>query len=284
MAALWWVCSAGVLAACGGSEFTGGTGSTTNGAGGSASDGGASGDGGNGSGTGGTSGGGHAGTGGNGTGGHGVGSGGTASGGSVGAGGLGSGGATGSGGTGGTVGAGGAGGGITTQWAKDYPQKCDTDYGCTLVTQGEVCGCPGCPNAAIASSAQTQWDADRSKIDCGPPPPQPTPCPAIDCVQMLASCGDGLCYARQPTYIFGDKYDASCLLDTDCKVIFTGEVCNPCQCGTAAVNASGYQQYQHDISGVKCTPGPSACDCAPQTAVKCKLSGTLGSVGVCTIG
>ncbi|HVU03922.1 MAG TPA: hypothetical protein VHE30_19320 [Polyangiaceae bacterium] len=275
------LCGAVLVTACGGSAFSSDTGSTTNG--GNAGDGGSS-SGAGGSGTGG-SGAGGSGTGGSGAGGlHGSG-GGPGSGGVSAGGGTSTGGGPGAGGTvstGGAVGTGGS-GGDSTQYARDYFQKCNFDYECTLVTEGEVCGCPGCANASVATSAQTQWDTDRAKIQsqC---PLLPINCPAIDCAQRIASCGDGLCYARNPLYVSADEYDASCHSDSDCVVIFTGEVCNSCQCGTAGVNKDAYQQYLADVKSVKCSPGPSACDCAPQMNVTCKLGPDPSSPGVCTVG
>jgi len=194
-------------------------------------------------------------------------------------------GGTSSGGTAGTTGAGGAtggtgtGGSSTTQLASSYDQKCSYDGNCSLVAQGDVCTCNArCPNAAIASTAINQWNADRAKLVCADPPV----CPAIACAQMLASCAGGSCIARRPLVIDASHYDQQCATLQDCVQIYTGEVCSSCQCSIGAVSQKGYQDYLRDKSSVMCTPGPSACDCVPVGTVTCSIQ--VGQdKGTCTV-
>ena len=133
------------------------------------------------------------------------------------------------------------------------------------IQQGDKCACPGCDDGAVNHAVLEKYEADWKAISC--PMGEPEACPAI-CEAEVASCtAAGKCYARTPTFIDGANYPKSCALPSDCHVIYTGEVCNSCQCATAAVNHEGYEQYQADIEGIDCMPGASACDCAPQEAV-----------------
>jgi hypothetical protein len=186
-----------------------------------------------------------------------------------------------SGGTAGTTGAGGAGtgGSNTTQLASNYDQKCSYDGNCSVVAQGDVCTCNArCPNAAIASTAVSQWNADRAKLVCADPPV----CPAVACINMLASCASGTCIARKPLIIDASHYDQTCVTITDCVQIYTGEVCSSCQCSIGAVSQKGYQDYLRDKASVMCTPGPSACDCVPVGTVTCSIQ--VGQdKGICTV-
>jgi hypothetical protein len=198
-------------------------------------------------------------------------------------------GASDAGGAGGTVSAGGKGGSSsggaptsTVQLVTSYDRACTTDGDCVVVVEGDVCGCPGCRGAAIARSAQATWDADRKRIYC-PAYGAPTTCPAIACAPMLPACNGGLCVARYPHNVDASQYDSSCRTNADCKLIYTGEVCSACQCATAAVNGTGYASYEKDVASDHCTPGPSACDCAPRTAVSCQLPVTMG-LGKCVVG
>jgi hypothetical protein len=214
------------------------------------------------------------------------------SGGATGNGGRGLGGAGGAGGSGASGGVGSTGGKggssaggaptSTIQLVTSYDRICTNDGECVVVVEGDVCGCLGCHGAAIARSAQPAWDADRKRIYC-PAYGAPMICPAIACAQMLSACVNGLCVARYRHDIDPAKYDTSCRASTDCEFIYTGEVCSSCRCGTAAVNVTGYAQYQKDIAGDQCTPGPSVCDCAPRTSVSCQLPTTPG-LGICVMG
>lgn len=170
----------------------------------------------------------------------------------------------------------------TIELATSYDRTCETDDECLLVNEGDVCGCPGCRGAAIARTAGSAWDADRARIYC-PAYGAPTSCPAIACAAMLPACVAHLCVARYRHDIDATKYDATCRVSADCKLIYTGEVCSPCHCATAAINASGYSNYQTEVESVQCTPGPSACDCAPRTTVSCELPMTTG-LGTCVVG
>jgi hypothetical protein len=81
--------------------------------------------------------------------------------------------------------------------ATDYDRACVRDSDCVLVAEGTIgcCGI-GCPNAAIATSAQATYQADvsaRTPI-CTPSPP----CVAIAstgdlCGDPVAACVDGSC-------------------------------------------------------------------------------------------
>lgn len=187
----------------------------------------------------------------------------------------------GTGGSSGSSGMGGSGAGANTeQWAADYDQSCHFDGDCTLVQQGNKCACPTCNAGAVSSSVAEQYQSDWEMIRC--PPGEPV-CPEIACVEQLATCTEsGECYARTPTYIDGANYPKTCEQPSDCHAIFTGEVCSSCQCATAAVNREGYDQYREDVESVDCSPGPSVCDCAPQSEVTCLID-VMSGTGQCVI-
>ena len=100
---------------------------------------------------------------------------------------------------------------------------------------------------------------------------------------MLAACATGTCAVRPPLFIEASNYDTTCVADSDCVIIYTGEVCSACRCGTAAVNSGAYEQYLREIEGVVCAPGPSPCDCAPLETVHCSVDPMVG-MGTCTVG
>lgn len=191
----------------------------------------------------------------------------------------GSGGTTGSTGSGST-GSGAGGAASTEQWAKDYDQSCDFDEDCVTVVEGDACGCVGCESAAVNREVVEKYQSDWNSIECPPDLPDLV-CPAIACALRLPACTSmGLCAARNPLYIEADNYDRSCETDEDCHLISTGEACSACQCSYSAVNERGYEQYQQDLEGVDCTPGPSVCDCAGPGAVHCASDGS--DPGVCS--
>jgi hypothetical protein len=144
-----------------------------------------------------------------------------------------------------------------------------------------VCGCPLCHNASIAGSAQAKWDADRKQIYC-PVSGAPIGCPGISCRALVPACVNQLCVARQPVIIDVTTYDTSCRTDSDCRLIYGGEVCSACRCLTAAVNLGAYTEYQNQVSAVQCTPPPVACDCAAQTQFAC-VGATQTALGACTL-
>src|SRR5215472_8320315 len=74
--------------------------------------------------------------------------------------------------------------------ATDYNQSCQTVADCVLINQGDVCGCPGCGNAAINASDQSRYESDYNsrKQLCGPP----QACPA-SCMLVYPTCVGGKC-------------------------------------------------------------------------------------------
>lgn len=187
------------------------------------------------------------------------------------------------GGTGGSSTTGGSGGSTssTAQYAHNYDQTCTYDVDCTLVTEGDACGCTGCENAAVADEAFEKYMVDWNAIDC-PTSGEPIVC-AAGCAQVLPACSDGKCVARQPVYVQASQFDRACFEDSDCHLIFEGEVCSSCQCGGAAVNSGGFAQYQAILEEASCNPGPSLCDCPVAGDPRC-LRDSDASLGECVVG
>jgi hypothetical protein len=175
--------------------------------------------------------------------------------------------------------AGSAGSPSTTLRAQDFDRSCVFDHDCTLVTEGDPCGCLGCSNAAIASRELPKWDAERSAIVCTNPA---GPCPLPRCIGMLAACGAGTCHIRAPRIIDATQFDQSCQTDADCVVVYTGEVCSVCRCGAGAINKNALPAYEKEVAAEQCNPGPSPCDCAAPGVSHCAVSAP-GS-GICVLG
>lgn len=170
----------------------------------------------------------------------------------------------------------GAGGGSIVL-AEDYPQHCDFDTDCALVSEGDQCACPECNGAAVRADALEEWSRSVGAVRCE----ESAACAAV-CEERLPACADGQCASRRPRTIVASEYDRTCLTDTDCHLIYVGEVCSLCRCATSAVNTGGLQKYQEDVGRVRCAPPPVDCDCAAPTVPYCDSSGS-GGMGHCTV-
>ena len=149
----------------------------------------------------------------------------------------------------------------------DDDQTCDLDGECALVSP-RPCGC-ACPETGINKNDLASFNTALDQITC----PEPAPdCAA--CQEMVASCWESTCYAREPIYVEADDYDTSCESADDCMYIVTGEICNDCQCPSAPVNRA---DYEAKIPTVECNPGPSPCDCEIPPPIVC-------NAGVCEMG
>ncbi len=183
---------------------------------------------------------------------------------------------------GGALGSGGAASRLSdgTQIASAYDQACTFDGDCSVVTEGPICDCGACPNAAIDTTAESLWAADRASVHC------PACGPSAPCPQKLAACANGACIARVPLIIVAKDYAATCRADSDCKVIPTGEVCSACACSAAAVNLTSYATYESAVAGVQCNPGPSRCNCAAPVNAHCAFATDAGAatLGACVLG
>jgi hypothetical protein len=136
---------------------------------------------------------------------------------------------------------------------------------------------------AIASSEIERFHGVEKSTVCNGPP---QPCPDIGCLDVVPACAQGMCAARAPVYVDAAQFDRTCREDGDCKLIVTGEVCSSCRCGSAAVNAGAYSQYLaliDGIVGVECNPGPSPCDCAFPTEVRCVKPSPSSELGQCDV-
>ena len=95
----------------------------------------------------------------------------------------------------------------TTILASSYDQRCNTAADCSVVSDGDVCGCLGCGNAAVNQSAVAQYQADASRLraEC---PARTAPCPAIACILVQATCTSGVCQVCHSTECAGGGPDA----------------------------------------------------------------------------
>ncbi len=77
--------------------------------------------------------------------------------------------------------------------AEEYPQNCSRASDCAVVASGDPCGC-ACPNSALRSDAQADFDRDFAAAQrwCNPLAGQ---CQA-DCIGATAECSAGTCVAR----------------------------------------------------------------------------------------
>ncbi len=164
--------------------------------------------------------------------------------------------------------------------ASAFNQFCEWDSQCAPVSEGNVCGCNGCPNAAVNLSELEAFNTERNRLQMLCPVTDGL-CPGAPCQEFVGSCPNGVCSARPAVIIDSTTFgDATCLSDADCFAIPAGEICSECRCSNVAVNEDGLAQYNQLLESVKCTAGPVACDCAAQGVAFCNL-GTAN--GVCEI-
>lgn len=196
-----------------------------------------------------------------------TGAGGKSTGGVTGAGGKSTGGVTGAGGKGTSGNPGAGGGGTATRWAKEYDQSCRFDGDCVPVSEGPVCGCSACFNAAINRNEYARWANTAA-------PCMPLPCDPIGCVEMTPVCLGGTCGVRAVDYIAPGQFDRTCTGQSDCHLIPVGDLCAGCNCEFDAVSEKGLEQYKARVAnGPPCGSPGVACDCAVPQAV-CRLDGS----------
>jgi hypothetical protein len=75
------------------------------------------------------------------------------------------------------------------------------------------------------------------------------------------------------TTLSADNYDTSCLEDSDCVVIFVGEMCE-CSCNYGAINKSDKEKYDEDYDSIQCDDSCDDVDincmfCNDQTIAVC---------------
>jgi hypothetical protein len=73
--------------------------------------------------------------------------------------------------------------------ASEFSQACVEDTDCVAVYEGSICNQCGCPNAAIAKSAATDYLTKRQNAGC----PETDVACANDCVSSRAVCTSGTC-------------------------------------------------------------------------------------------
>jgi hypothetical protein len=154
------------------------------------------------------------------------------------------------------------------RWAKEYEQSCNYDGDCYPVTEGPVCTCNACFNAAINQKEAERWI--NATGPCGP-----IPCDPIGCEEMLPACYGGICGVRRVEYIQPEEFDRNCAAQSDCYLVLAGDLCSQCNCQFGAVSLKGLEQYKARVAnGTSCgSPGPDGvCDCAVPQAV-CSFNG-----------
>lgn len=155
---------------------------------------------------------------------------------------------------------------VTSVDISQFDQTCEWDTDCEVVDE-YFCGC-SCQDAAINKSDMEAYRQATAAINCPPPPTPPEPTVSCGaCAQTIPACFEGVCIARQPFFIEPPNYDVQCEIDDDCVLIFEGELCSNCKCGGIAVNKESYEE--RTPVEAQCTPGPSVCDCAAWSNVRC---------------
>jgi len=76
--------------------------------------------------------------------------------------------------------------------ASAYDQSCTQSTDCVTVSEGEVCGCGGCPNAVINRADEQRYSNDYAQLhqECTAPP---APCPGYQCANPQVACAAGTC-------------------------------------------------------------------------------------------
>jgi hypothetical protein len=75
--------------------------------------------------------------------------------------------------------------------ASDFDRRCATAEDCSLIIEGPICKPCGCPNAAIAQSERSSYEAKREAAQCPITDVQCAPCPA-----RTIACSAGTCVAN----------------------------------------------------------------------------------------
>ncbi|MEW6430020.1 MAG: hypothetical protein AB1730_00820 [Myxococcota bacterium] len=74
------------------------------------------------------------------------------------------------------------------------------------------------------------------------------------------------------TVMDASRYDQSCAQDADCAVVYEGDVCAPCGCPNAAINAGSLAAWNAEASRARqwCGPVPAvACGPCPTRVARC---------------
>jgi hypothetical protein len=75
--------------------------------------------------------------------------------------------------------------------ASDYDTHCATAADCAVVSDGDLCGCPGCGTAAINKADVSRFESDAQNLRSQCAAPQQA-CPA-SCFYSEATCSAGAC-------------------------------------------------------------------------------------------
>lgn len=154
--------------------------------------------------------------------------------------------------------------------ASDFEQTCADDSECLLVAEGDICECAPCENAAVSTSAFEDYETQRLGVVCEDPISAQILC-SQDCPRVVSACDQNRCTAREQNFVEQDRYDNTCDSDSDCVLIYLGEVCSVCRCETAAIRMDELEKYQIDTRA-GCTPPDTTCDCEQATQVACEAN------------
>ena len=91
-------------------------------------------------------------------------------------------------GTGSSTGSGTGGGSGGTVSANEFSQECVESTDCIAIYEGSICNQCGCPNAAIAKSALSEYSSKRASAGC-----QTTDVDCAPCEGAVVSCTEGTC-------------------------------------------------------------------------------------------
>jgi hypothetical protein len=143
----------------------------------------------------------------------------------------------------------------------NFDQTCEFDGDCELVLPN-VCGCD-CSYTGINVNDLEEFSSVADAIECPTTNDACGPC----LPNVVPACHQGQCVSREPFEIRAENYDVSCEQNSDCMVIYAGEICQACQCGGIAVNVTSYNA--NPAPEALCTPGPATCDCLQYQNARC---------------
>lgn len=155
-----------------------------------------------------------------------------------------------------------------------FNPDCSFDEDCVLVPAGSVCGCLDCETDSVHRDAETEYrsvladgrDLCDSLAECGEAP----------CQLFVPHCdlATNRCVGREAKYVTITGLPTDCEVPEDCAAVFTGEVCDACQCPNAAVRADVAEDYATAFD----------VDCAHNLDCSCAMPDVQCTDGQCVLG
>ena len=154
----------------------------------------------------------------------------------------------------------------TTIDVSDFDQSCSTNDDCIVVVDGDVCPSCSCPDAAITTSAKSEYDDEvAQRVDTCESTDESLLGACEPCADTIPVCVSGVCEATLPVRSMAQAFDQACTEAADCVVVTEGNACQTCSCENAAIALSAKPAWDEARGEAVCgmsTQQPCAIDCA----------------------